>query len=300
MSSITSKLRKLFSYKLYQLIDNNVSLKTIKQIIHRLDYSLPGKGEISGKLTCADDFFSSANHGRTPLLIHIVKKRTVHDRNYAYNVFVMVIDAFETKESKCKDLINARDRNGWTALHWASVYGYKDMVKFLLEAGADVELRTKEGDTPLALVESQVGYAENKYTEEEVADFEKIQKMLTNNADKVDDVTPTESKPLFEETENTTEVPGKTQPGHKHFPFSKLPTPAIISQSRRSLGKSQITRSATRLPLPTSQVSPDLKRAQKTVKESQSRRKNKHSQADFTVVGGKSAKKTRRNRKSKK
>jgi hypothetical protein len=314
MVSITRKFHKLWSYKLYKLIDKNVSLKKIKTIIHQLDYSSPGKGEISGKLACDDIFFSSAKHGRTltPILIHIIKKRTDRDGNYSYNVFKAVIDAVETKKSKCKDLIDARDRNGWTALHWAAVFGYKDMVGLLLKAGADVGLETKDGDTPLVLAESQANYTANNYTAEELADFEKIKKMLTN--DKVDDATPNpvsaeeiqwieespspvsaeeESKPLFEETNNTPELPGTTQPGHKHFTSSKFPAHVLISPYQRSQSAHK------RHQEPTVPVSRKLKHSQKSVKESQSRRKNEDS-PDFTAVGGKPSKKTRRNRKSKK
>jgi ankyrin repeat protein len=40
------------------------------------------------------------------------------------------------------DLVNARDDNGWTALHEACRYGKVDTVKLLLEYGADLNVRT--------------------------------------------------------------------------------------------------------------------------------------------------------------
>lgn len=45
--------------------------------------------------------------------------------------------------------LNAQDENGWTALHYASAYGKLDLVKALLAAGADPDIRDKKERTPL-------------------------------------------------------------------------------------------------------------------------------------------------------
>ena len=45
--------------------------------------------------------------------------------------------------------INAKTRNGWTALMYASSYGYLDMVKFLVKNGANINTITDEGYTAL-------------------------------------------------------------------------------------------------------------------------------------------------------
>ncbi len=47
--------------------------------------------------------------------------------------------------------INAKTCNGWTALMYASSYGYLDMVKFLVKNGADINAITNEGYTALNL-----------------------------------------------------------------------------------------------------------------------------------------------------
>ena len=46
-------------------------------------------------------------------------------------------------------LISSKDKKGFTALHYAASYGYKDMAKLLLAKGADVNAKTARGDTPL-------------------------------------------------------------------------------------------------------------------------------------------------------
>jgi hypothetical protein len=46
--------------------------------------------------------------------------------------------------------VNAKDRSGWTALHFASTSPFSiDIVKLLLSKGADVNAKTKDGDTPI-------------------------------------------------------------------------------------------------------------------------------------------------------
>lgn len=47
----------------------------------------------------------------------------------------------------CGDL-NHQEGEGNTALHWASYAGYADVVRVLLEAGADPMLDNDDGDTP--------------------------------------------------------------------------------------------------------------------------------------------------------
>jgi ankyrin repeat protein len=47
------------------------------------------------------------------------------------------------------NLINSKDDEGETPLHWAAMEGHKDMAVFLLTNKADVNARDKAGDTPL-------------------------------------------------------------------------------------------------------------------------------------------------------
>ncbi|RDL34650.1 uncharacterized protein BP5553_07778 [Venustampulla echinocandica] len=43
---------------------------------------------------------------------------------------------------------NSKDKNGWTPLYWASRNGHVEVVKLLLEKGADLNAATKSGETP--------------------------------------------------------------------------------------------------------------------------------------------------------
>ncbi|XP_012232736.1 ankyrin repeat domain-containing protein 40-like [Linepithema humile] len=52
--------------------------------------------------------------------------------------------------------VNARQPdNGWTALHWACKKGYLDVAALLLKNGADKNLRSETGETPVSLCINQ-------------------------------------------------------------------------------------------------------------------------------------------------
>ena len=44
--------------------------------------------------------------------------------------------------------VNVAQRGGWTPLHQAADHGYQELVKFLLEVGADRSLKSTDGRTP--------------------------------------------------------------------------------------------------------------------------------------------------------
>lgn len=51
--------------------------------------------------------------------------------------------------ARCAAGVNARDGAGWTPLHLAAQAGRADVVRVLLERGADVDARDDRGGTPL-------------------------------------------------------------------------------------------------------------------------------------------------------
>jgi len=58
-------------------------------------------------------------------------------------------DDVRTLLGKKPQLLNKRDGNIRTALHWASLYGHKDIVIYLLENGAEIDPKDYLGCTPL-------------------------------------------------------------------------------------------------------------------------------------------------------
>lgn len=45
--------------------------------------------------------------------------------------------------------VNAKDKEGYTPLHWAAALGHVEAIKVLVEAGADVNPKDEYGSTPL-------------------------------------------------------------------------------------------------------------------------------------------------------
>jgi ankyrin repeat protein len=45
--------------------------------------------------------------------------------------------------------VNAKDKDGWTPLHFAALVGHKDVAELLLANRADVNAKTVDGETPL-------------------------------------------------------------------------------------------------------------------------------------------------------
>lgn len=52
-------------------------------------------------------------------------------------------------ESNDPDIIHARDINGWQPIHEAARSGDLEIIKCLLDRGADISATTYEGRTPL-------------------------------------------------------------------------------------------------------------------------------------------------------
>jgi ankyrin repeat protein len=55
------------------------------------------------------------------------------------------------------DLLEERDYAGNTPLNRAAAFGYTDIVRYLLEKGADIDSRNKHGETPLISTISSYG-----------------------------------------------------------------------------------------------------------------------------------------------
>jgi ankyrin repeat protein len=55
------------------------------------------------------------------------------------------------------DFVSRKDSNGWTPLHEGARGGHTNVVKILIERGADVNELTNHGETPLYLAVNNHG-----------------------------------------------------------------------------------------------------------------------------------------------
>jgi hypothetical protein len=61
------------------------------------------------------------------------------------------LEAVKLVWSMAPGSINNSDTGGWTAMHGAAFRGYRPILDFLIEKGARLDARTKEGWTPLTV-----------------------------------------------------------------------------------------------------------------------------------------------------
>lgn len=67
--------------------------------------------------------------------------------------------------------IHIRDKDGWTAVCWASWSGVPSITKRLAELGADINIRDKEGNTPLMMAAMRGNHEVVTYLLEHGADI---------------------------------------------------------------------------------------------------------------------------------
>jgi len=68
-----------------------------------------------------------------------------------------VEEALKHIEAKGPESINVADRNGWTPLHEASRGGHIEIIKLLVDNGADVNATTRGGESALLLIKNNHG-----------------------------------------------------------------------------------------------------------------------------------------------
>ena len=51
--------------------------------------------------------------------------------------------------------VNSASDNGWTVLIWACHYGHTDIARLLIEHGADINIKNKNGKTALDILKEQ-------------------------------------------------------------------------------------------------------------------------------------------------
>jgi len=89
----------------------------------------------------------------------------IRDENYSLSGLDYLLESYEGKTgiSDIKSLlangINSKNKDGWTALMYASRHGYTDIVKSLIEGGANLNLTEEDNWTALMLA-SRNGHAD--------------------------------------------------------------------------------------------------------------------------------------------
>ncbi|KAI8325551.1 ankyrin [Martensiomyces pterosporus] len=78
-----------------------------------------------------------------------------HEKNIWIAVSDDDIDRVKSIISADKTQANAQDENGYSPLHAASSWKRLDIMKYLLENGADVNIKDADGDTPLHICEDK-------------------------------------------------------------------------------------------------------------------------------------------------
>ncbi|MBA4393533.1 MAG: hypothetical protein C0407_08275 [Desulfobacca sp.] len=105
---------------------------------------------------------NSVEDGITPVLYAAYQEnkkmvRFLLSRGAQDNIFVATIigDSVKVKSflNTNPSLVNAKDHNGQTPLHWAANKGHIQIVKFLVSQGAQVTLKDNTGWTPLEYAE---------------------------------------------------------------------------------------------------------------------------------------------------
>ncbi|KAJ1723171.1 hypothetical protein LPJ53_002483 [Coemansia erecta] len=65
------------------------------------------------------------------------------------------IDRVRALIEENKDLVNAKDQNGYTPMHAAASWRHVELLKLLVSSGGDVNIRDTDGDTPLHICEDK-------------------------------------------------------------------------------------------------------------------------------------------------
>ena len=87
----------------------------------------------------------------SPIVMRELKRRVEDNPDEAERLYKEAIEKRDVQALSC--LVDAgtevKDRYGWTPLHSAAGSGHTDIVKLLLDAGADKDVKNENGYTPL-------------------------------------------------------------------------------------------------------------------------------------------------------
>merc|ERR1711981_756611 len=66
------------------------------------------------------------------------------------------VDTLKKELKKKKDLITAKDKNGWQPIHEGARGGHVEVVRYLVENGADINAKTNNHGTALYMAKQQL------------------------------------------------------------------------------------------------------------------------------------------------
>ncbi|MBF0244989.1 MAG: ankyrin repeat domain-containing protein [Planctomycetes bacterium] len=129
-----------------QLLRQGANVETRNSYQQTLLLQASGMGEIAIMqilLSYHADVEALADYGHRPLM-HAASKRSYWKQDE------VALQAVITLANHAPEW-NAVDKYGWSALHHAAYDGHTDTVRYLINAGADWQLRNEKRETPLSL-----------------------------------------------------------------------------------------------------------------------------------------------------
>ena len=156
--------------QLFQILNNDGQPVKMEDVKYVITCNNNAPGSLFRSLATPDDkqrtlLHYAAMHGHAEALLMLISEIKTRNEKLIK----------ENKEDEGKilieEIINAEDINGTTALHLACCHGHADVVKGLIEAGANIFLPTKKDTESLIL-------AINNYTEKAQTDGEKVTQIM--------------------------------------------------------------------------------------------------------------------------
>lgn len=130
--------------------------------LQKVKEALKNGADINARYEDSPALIDAVNWGNVEIVKYLVENGAdIENMNniYGNTALMRTADTMYVESEICIEIaqyllekganINAKTRNGWTALMYASCKGHFDMVKFLVENGADINAITDNGYTAL-------------------------------------------------------------------------------------------------------------------------------------------------------
>uniref|UniRef100_A0A183B821 ANK_REP_REGION domain-containing protein n=1 Tax=Echinostoma caproni TaxID=27848 RepID=A0A183B821_9TREM len=125
--------------------------------------------------------------------------------------------------------INAKDQNGWTALHWAAQRCHADIVELLLDHGASRSMEDMRGDMPCD-VTNDLGLRDCLLPDPEYPNIISNGYVTTDEEDEDEDEDKLDSGDKTDDHSNRTRSPASRTSGSIHSPHHSRSHPRSTAQ----------------------------------------------------------------------